>query len=189
MRAESLTLEIKSEISISSSILQKLKSDYSGGDSIGGVIRDGQLGWIARDANLEVFSLKGGNRVACYSFDDYQSSTKSTITCVAEVNAKYIKSCLLIIGVQRSSVGGLLYLFSVQGSRIVHRVDVIDTITSCCFINEEVCKRGILKSFDGCIAIGTEAGDIFVVDLNLNRCKESKFIFFVFSFIFKTHYY
>lgn len=162
---------------------------FSDGESIGGVIRDGQLGWIARAANLEVFSLKSGNRVASHSFNDYHSSSRSIITCVAEVNAKQIKSGLLIVGVQRSSVGGLLYLFSVQGSRIVHRIDVIDTITSCCFINEEVCKRGILNAFDGCIAVGTEAGDIFLVDLNLNRCKESMFVFMVFfSIFFKTFY-
>lgn len=212
MRAESLTFEVKSHISISQSILQKLKSNGSPNgqgmlvfiinsfklliffiflgvsniienDCIGGIIRDGQLAWIANGSNLEVFTLKNGNRVANYAFDDYQGSLKSLITCVAEVNAKNIKSCLLVIGVQRSPVGGLLYLFSVQGSRIVHRIDVIDKITSCCFISEEVCKRGSLNAFTGCVAVGTESGGIFLVDLNLNRCKQSELNGIIFQLI------
>lgn len=98
----------------------------------------------------------------------------SIVTCVAEVTVNDISSCLLIIAVQRLAVGGLLYLFSVQGSRIVHRIDVVDKITSCCFISEAACKRGNLKAFKGCAAIGTDAGQVFLIDLNLNRCKESK---------------
>lgn len=137
---------------------------------LGGVIRSGQLGWFANGSSLEVFSLKSGQRVAGHSFDE-----KSIVTCIAEVTSNDINSCLLIIAVQRSQIGGLLYLFSVQGSRIVHRIDVIDKITSCCFISDAVCNRGNLKAFNGCAAVGTDAGEVFLIDLNLNRCKESKF--------------
>lgn len=151
-------------------------SSFHENDSIGGVIHNGQLAWIAKGSNFEVVSLKSGNRVASYSFDDYHTTSRAIITCVAEVNTKNIKSCLLIIGVQRLPVGGLLYLFSVQGSRIIRRIDVIDKITSCCFVNEDVCKRGNLKAFGGCAAIGTESGEIFLIDLNLSKCKESEFI-------------
>lgn len=136
---------------------------------LGGVIRGGQLGWIASGSNFEVFSLKTGQRVAGHSFDD-----KSIVTCAAEVSSNDIGSCLLIIAVQRSPFGGLLYLFSVHGSRIVHRIDVVDKITSCCFISDAACKRSCLKAFNGCAAIGTDAGEIFLIDLNLNRCKDSK---------------
>lgn len=128
------------------------------------------MAWFAIGSNIEVFSLKTGQRVAGHSFDN-----RSIVTCVAEVTANDISSCLLIIAVQRSQIGGLLFLFSVQGSRIVHRIDVIDKITSCCFINDAACKRGNLKPFNGCAAVGTDAGEVFLIDLNLNRCKESKF--------------
>lgn len=136
---------------------------------MGGVIRGGQLAWFAYGSNLEVFSLRTGQRVAGQTFDE-----KSVVTCVAEVKSNDISSCLLIIAVQRSQIGGLIYLFSVQGSRIVHRIDVIDKITSCCFICDAACKRGCLKTFNGCAAVGTDAGEVFLIDLNLNRCKESK---------------
>lgn len=127
------------------------------------------MAWFAIGSNIEVFSLKTGQRVAGHSFDN-----KSVLTCVAEVKSTDINSCLLIIAVQRSQIGGLLYLFSVQGSRIVHRIDVVDKITSCCYICDAACKRGSLKAFDGCAAVGTDAGEVFLIDLNLNRCKESE---------------
>lgn len=138
---------------------------------MGGVLRDGKLAWYAVGSNIEIFSLKTGQRIAGQSFDG-----KSIVTCVAEVTANDLNSCFMIIAVQRSPVGGLLYLFSVQGSRIVHRIDVIDKITSCCFICDAACSRGSLKAFNGCAAVGTETGEVFLIDLNLNRCKESKFI-------------
>lgn len=39
-------------------------------DAIGGIIKKGQLGWIASGSHLEVVSLKTGNRVASYTFDN-----------------------------------------------------------------------------------------------------------------------
>lgn len=136
---------------------------------LGSVIRDGQLAWFAVGSSFEVFSVKTGQRVAGHLFD-----SKCVVTCVAEIPTNDIHSCLLLIAVQRAPVGGVLYLFSVQGSRIVHRIDVIDKITSCCFISDAACKRSNIRAFNGCAAVGTDAGEVFLIDLNLNRCKESK---------------
>lgn len=140
---------------------------------MGGVLFGGKLAWFANGPNIEIFSLKTGQRVAGQSFD-----AKSIVTCVAEVTANELNSCpVLMIAVQRTPVGGMLYLFSVQGSRIVHCIDVIDKITSCCYISDAACNHGCLKAFNGCAAVGTETGEVFLIDLNLNRCKESEFVF------------
>lgn len=130
------------------------------------------MAWFAIGSNIEIFSLKTGQRVAGQSFD-----AKSVVTCVAEVTANELNaSQILMIAVQRTPIGGMLYLFSVQGSRIVHCINVIDKITSCCYVSDAACNRGCLKAFNGCAAVGTETGEVFLIDLNLNRCKESKFL-------------
>lgn len=85
-----------------------------------------------------------------------------------------------MIGVQCTPIGGSLYLFSVQGSRLLHRIDVIDRITSCCFVSTATCQRSCLTKFDGCVAIGTDQGKVFLMDLNLRKCKEGK----IFSYFF-----
>lgn len=143
-------------------------------ECIGGVVRDGQFGWIAVGAHLEVYSLKTATKVASYSFDSSQRLSNTVITCVTEIQADAVNSCILIVGVQCSPIGGLLYLFSVQGSRVIHRIDVIDRVTSCCYVNTIACRRSSLKMFDGCVAIGTDDGKVLLMDLNLTRCKESK---------------
>lgn len=129
---------------------------------------------MAIGSNIQIFSLKNGERVAGYSFNDYQRSSHTSITCVSEMTTTAINSCLLLISVQRAPVGGLLYIFSVAGSRVIHRIDFVDKITSCCFIDEPVCKRGCLAAYSGCAVVGSDAGEIFLVDLRLNQCKESE---------------
>lgn len=96
------------------------------------------------------------------------------VTCVTEVTVPGVNSSILVIGVQCFPVGGLIYIFSVLGSRIIHRIEVIDKVTSCCFINKEACLGGKLQHFDGCVAVGTDSGKVILLDLNLERCKESK---------------
>lgn len=38
-------------------------------DTIGGVLRNGQLGWTALGSHIAVVCLKTGNRVSCYNFE------------------------------------------------------------------------------------------------------------------------
>lgn len=39
-------------------------------DVIGGIIKNGQLGWISSGPHIEIISMKGGNRVASYTFNN-----------------------------------------------------------------------------------------------------------------------
>lgn len=138
-------------------------------------MHDGQFGWIAVDAYLEVFSLKTGTKVASYSFDNSQRMSNTVVTCVTEIQADGINSCMLVVGVQCLPIGGLLYVFSVQGSRVIHRIDVGDKVTSCCYVSTIACRRSSLRLFDGCVAIGTDNGKVLLMDLNLTQCRESEF--------------
>lgn len=141
---------------------------------IGGILRDGKFAWIACGAHLEVFSLKTGNKVSTHSFVTSSRLSNTVITCVTEVAIDGVSSCVLLVGVQCSPLGGLLYVFSVQGSRVIHRFDVIDRIASCCFISSAACKLSSLQKFDGCAAIGTDEGKILLLDLNLRKCKDGE---------------
>lgn len=115
--------------------------------------------------------------------------SNTLITCVSEVNVVGINTTILMIGVQCTPIGGSLYLFAVQGSRILHRIDVIDRITSCCFVNTATCQRSSLTKFDGCVAIGTDQGKVLLIDLNLRKCKEGKSVIHIFSCKFSLFFY
>ena len=138
------------------------------------MIRNGEFGWIASGPHLEIFSIKTGNKIGRYSFENSQRVFNALITCVTEIKAPGISSCLLLIGVQCAPVGGLIYIFSVHGSRIIHRIEVIDKVTSCCFIKTSSCHESVLSTFDGCVAVGTDLGKVFLLDLKLTKCKEGE---------------
>lgn len=97
---------------------------------------------------------------------------ETVITCVTEVQITGIKTCLLAIGVQCAPVGGMLYIFSVAGSRIIRRIEVIDKVTSCSFISPMACRVGYLQQFDGCVAVGTDLGKVILLDLKATVCQE-----------------
>lgn len=83
-----------------------------------------------------------------------------------------LNSCILAVGLQSSKLGGWICLYAIQGSRILRSIEIIDKVTSCCFINQTTCIRSDLNLFDGCIAVGTDTGKILLIDLALKRCRE-----------------
>lgn len=42
-------------------------------DTIGGILRNGQLCWIADGATIQIFSMKNGNKLATCTFSNLQS--------------------------------------------------------------------------------------------------------------------
>lgn len=44
---------------------------YIAQDAIGGVLRNGQLGWTALGSHISVVFLKTGNRVSSYNFESF----------------------------------------------------------------------------------------------------------------------
>lgn len=98
--------------------------------------------------------------------------TNSLITCVTEIEITDINTCILAIGLQSDKQGGVVCLFAVQGSRILRTIEIVDRITSCCFINALACVKSDLILFDGCLAVGTDVGKLVLIDLALQNCKE-----------------
>lgn len=85
-----------------------------------------------------------------------------------------VNTCVLVIGVQRAPFGGMVYIFSANGSRIIRRIEVIDKVTSCCYVSPAACQDGHLGCFDGCVAVGTDKGAVFLLDLKLKLCKNRR---------------
>lgn len=57
-----------------------------------------------------------------------------------------------------------------NGSRIIHAIEIEEKVTSCCFIESQVCIDSALNSFDGCIIVGTETGKVLIIDLFVESC-------------------
>lgn len=143
-------------------------------DTIGGVLRNGELGWIAIGSQIFVFFLESGRILASYNFKGEFCSQCDTITCVSEVELPDPTEYILAIGLKCAKNRGKVCLFDVQGPQRLRIIEILNEVTSCCFIrsspNDEVLQ------FDGCLAIGTDIGRIILIDLALAQCEEGKYI-------------
>lgn len=101
--------------------------------------------------------------------------SNTVITCLTEIEFPVTNSCILAIGVQFPQTGGMICIFSIQGSRILRCIEIKEKITSCCFIPDSVCQRSIFKLFDGCLAIGSVNGTILLIDLCFKKCSDILF--------------
>jgi hypothetical protein len=103
-----------------------------------------------------------------FCFDVILSSNRGcVITCVEEV--EYLPNvCLLAVATEFSITGtsaGMLSVFCVQGSKILGSMDLCERITCLRYIDEVACRRSVLRQFKGCVAIGTDQGKLFLIDL------------------------
>jgi hypothetical protein len=100
-----------------------------------------------------------------------QSGRGCVITCVEEID--YLPGiCVLAVAIEFSINGasaGMLSIFCVQGSKILGSMDFCERITCCRYIPKEACKRCVLRNFQGTVAIGTDQGKLFLIDLMIPR--------------------
>lgn len=76
--------------------------------------------------------------------------------------------CILAITIEfYAGAGGMVCIFIVQGSKILGSLDFCNKITSCHEISSVACNRSVMKQFSGCLAIGTDQGKIYLIDLQL----------------------
>lgn len=86
-------------------------------------------------------------------------------------------ACMLAVGIEFSTgVGGagMLSIFSVIGSKILGSMDMCERITCLRFVSNDIAVK-ILREHRGIVAIGTEQGKLFFVDLMLPETAKGKF--------------
>lgn len=80
--------------------------------------------------------------------------------------------CLLAVVTEFISTGAstsVLSVFCVQGSKIIGSMDFCERITCCRFIQKSTCLRSVLRNFNGTVAIGTDQGKLFLIDLMIPK--------------------
>lgn len=69
----------------------------------------------------------------------------------------------------------MLSVFSVQGSKILGSMDMCEKITCLRFVERDLARK-ILSKFNGIVAVGTDQGKLFFVDLMLPKNIKGKFV-------------
>lgn len=86
--------------------------------------------------------------------------------------------CLLAVATEFPTSGasaGMVSIFCVQGSKILGSMDFCERITCCRYIQEAACLKSVLQNFHGTIAIGTDQGKLFLIDLMIPSSTHGEF--------------
>ncbi|KAI0214217.1 Protein ELYS [Lamellibrachia satsuma] len=140
---------------------------------LGGTSQDGNIGWLARGNALEVFSGTSGERLAAWCFGNILREPSTCITCVCTYDCD--GGCKMIIATSsETSRAGMLCLFCIKTSKVIRAIEVPCKVTAL----ELICVTGQtrdmptlgeqLKSFCGILAVGTDGGHTFLLDMCLD---------------------
>ncbi|XP_038076650.1 protein ELYS-like [Patiria miniata] len=139
----------------------------------GGCASGGQWSWLARHSVLEVVDNVTGNRRSAFQFGRAVGANGVQITCVKEYRCKGATN--LIVGLKTGSNDGMLCIFDPHTSKVVLAVDIpqgvtaVEPVTSVGGLDTPSFALGEhLRLFFGIIAVGTEGGHTYLVDLRLD---------------------
>ena len=88
--------------------------------------------------------------------------------------------CLLAVSIEfknSAARAGMVCLFCVQGCKLLGSMDLCERITCCRYLCIDACRRSVLRQFHGTLAIGTDQGKLFLVDLMIPKDSKGKLFY------------
>ncbi|XP_002039449.2 protein ELYS homolog [Drosophila sechellia] len=158
---------------------------------LGGIIRDGQWGWVTwrygSDATLLVCSMSTGHYLSwhCFWRESNNLQQRRSIRCVEELfPGDHERSPMLAICLESWNSGDQrpidcplttqVLIYAIRNSQVLRRFD-LDGITcsALTFIDKGIYGLTQLHLFEGCLAVATEEGTVLMVDLNSDSLQAS----------------
>ncbi|XP_012935515.1 protein ELYS [Aplysia californica] len=144
-----------------------------------GVSKDGQVSWVYNSSLLQVKLAQTGEILSTWRCGKTVRDPHSSIVCVTDLCHK--DGHLLLVATTSLSDQGLLCFFSVKQKKVIKAIEIPQKITAVevVFSNgDEDPQRWVLSQhllfFSGLVAIGTEGGYIYLVDLGLDELLMSQ---------------
>lgn len=149
-------------------------------DYIGGIINRGRWGWITRrkvdTASILVCQLSNGYRIASYTFmleNERKQKLKCSIRCVEELLVAGVGNrVLLAVCIEDVQGRTQLAIYTPTNSQVLRYIDLnkAEIKVSCMtFLDERLCSKSRFQQFDGCLALGTTAGYVHLMDVNAKQ--------------------
>lgn len=87
------------------------------------------------------------------------------------------KVCILAVSIEFTNSparASMVCIFCIQGCKLLGSMDMSERITCCKYITADACRRSVLRQFHGTLAIGTDQGKLFLVDLMIPNDTKGK---------------
>uniref|UniRef100_A0A8D8J7H9 Protein ELYS homolog n=1 Tax=Culex pipiens TaxID=7175 RepID=A0A8D8J7H9_CULPI len=132
--------------------------------SLGGFLADGLYAWVAKGAHLDVVCTRSGEKLLSHNFESDSRTRNCTICNVHGMEQSEVGSYLIAVGIQLYGNAGTVVVMTIQGARVLGRIDVNEKISSVQPVSKASYGRGRVSSFNGCIAVGTVSGKVLLID-------------------------
>ncbi|XP_049821968.1 protein ELYS isoform X3 [Aethina tumida] len=142
--------------------------------TLGGVLLDTNFSWLAKGPCLEIRNNKNGRKIGAWTFGNIVRDSNTQIVCVDEIKKPRLP--LLAVGINCDISGGLVCIFDVYGSKVIRSIQVSEKVTSLHVVDaglDDLNLRGPLRNFDGILAVGTEHGNVYLIDICRQLCEEA----------------
>ncbi|GFO00496.1 At hook containing transcription factor 1 [Plakobranchus ocellatus] len=136
-------------------------------------VTDSQVRWVYNDAYLEVIRPKTNGILASWRFGKDLKDNQTSVVAVTDIKTQ--AGLLLIVATSNMSDVGAIHIFSIKLRKVIRFIEVPKRISALevVFANETedisswiISKH--LRFFSGLLAVGTEGGYIFLIDLCLD---------------------
>lgn len=83
--------------------------------------------------------------------------------------------CVVAVAIQLDNDTGIVVVLTVQGSRLLGRIDINEKVSCLRPVSRLSYNRGRLAEFSGCLAVGTASGKVLLVDACLKFDENRKY--------------
>lgn len=132
--------------------------------SLGGFLADGLYAWVAKGSHLDVVCARSGEKLLSHDFESDSKTRNCTICNVHGMEQSEVGCFIIAVGLQLYGNAGAVVVMTVQGARILGRIDVNEKISCVQPVSRASYGQGRISSFNGCIAIGTVSGKVLLID-------------------------
>ncbi|XP_041447915.1 LOW QUALITY PROTEIN: protein ELYS homolog [Drosophila obscura] len=162
-------------------------------DYLGGIIYGGQWGWMtnrySKDATLLICSLSGGECILRHVFwrEEANSGQRCSISCVEELLPGQ-RDAMILLAVcletwsdkeirpeNCAKAKTQIAILSTYYNQVIRYIDLDGLYCSTLkYLDTQICQRTRLRNFDGCLAVGTDAGAVLLCDIKLQNLIENR---------------
>ncbi|XP_067658686.1 protein ELYS-like [Haliotis asinina] len=142
------------------------------------ISKNGKATWLYHGPSLEVISTNTRDRLASWQFGAVLKDAGTFITSVKELS--YEGRLKLVVGLHTFSGQGMVCLLDVSTSQVVKAVELpyqvtsVETVLS--YGGDGVPEWAIseqMRCFYGIVAVGTQGGYVYLIDMNLDDEEET----------------
>ncbi|KAJ8980297.1 hypothetical protein NQ317_005217 [Molorchus minor] len=144
--------------------------------TLSGVLAETRYVWHAKGPCLEIRDARTGVKVGAWIFGSILKDSNTRVMCVDEIERPNGRLSLLAVGVECGIAGSMICIFEVFGSKVLRAIHIKEKVTTLHVVDsgyEVLNLPGPLRNFDGIVAVGTEEGNVYLIDICRQICEEA----------------